>query len=453
MQTMQLPQNLEAEQMLLGCVCISRDAWLKVGTDIKKEYFYLDTHKAIYEAVCTLHGGGFPIDYLMILESVKQMNLLPGRGDEEIMEIIVRIMDCSPSGDLAEYYAGMVKEKWIGRTLVENFTNYRHLLMNGGDPKDILSKSHFFTSQMVNMKSDALYVHISEPLRTAYEAIENRYENAGDGITGIPSGIPSLDSMTLGWQDGDYIIIAARPSNGKTALMLQIAAQSAMKEYPVGILSLEMTKNSLASRFLSHISHVSSMSLRSGKLQDDDWEQITNSFSRIEQWPLYVSDRSMHINDIPVIARRLVADHGIKILMLDYIGLIESDRMGTREQEVSNISKTCNRIAKDLNIPFIVLCQLNRASEMGKEPEPVLTNLRESGSLEADADVVLLIHNPRDKQNPHNSLPRKAKLILAKQRNLMTGYVPAMWDGNKMSFYEETTRYETENEKPPWYAE
>lgn len=259
--------------------------------------------------------------------------------------------------------------------------------------------------------------------------------------------------MTLGWQDGDYIIIAARPSNGKTALMLQIAAQAAMKEYPVGILSLEMTKNSLASRFLSHISHVSSMSLRSGKLQDDDWEQITNSFSRIEQWPLYVSDRSMHINDIPVIARRLVADHGIKILMLDYIGLIESDRMGTREQEVSNISKTCNRIAKDLNIPFIVLCQLNRASEMGKEPEPVLTNLRESGSLEADADVVLLIHNPRDKQNPHNSLPRKAKLILAKQRNLMTGYVPAMWDGNKMSFYEETTRYETENEKPPWYAE
>lgn len=436
MQTM--PESLESEQVILGSMFLHRDAWLAVAADLKPEHFYRPAHAALYRALCSIHEFGAPPELPLVLTALRSMKIADQVGEDErtICEYIMQVAECSPTSDaqFVEHYANLVKEKWLARHLLQEFRGMSKAILEGADPKEILGKSYSWMHDLVKEDTRKLYDHIGPALTEAWEFIETCFRSK-KYVTGIGTGIAALDRMTMGFQPSDYVIVAARPSHGKTAFMLQTALEAAREGLPVGIFSLEMSATNLAQRLLSHSAAVSGKEIRTGRVDSSQWERLSDWYGKLYKWPIYVSDKpGLHIREIPVMARRMVAEHGVKLLMLDYIGLVDTDKQGTREQEVSRVSRTFQQIARDLKVPFMALSQLNRSLEYRQDPEPRLSDLRESGSLEQDSDVVILIHNPKSPDDQYNLRPRNAKLLVEKQRNLPIGRVDVMWDGNRMRF-------------------
>ena len=442
---------MEAEQAVLGSMLIERAAVERAAEVLKPEDFYRDAHRHIYEAMLNLAERDEPVDTLTLAEELTQRGIFENVGGRIYL---LNLMDAPSTAANIEYYSQLVEEKAILRRLMDAGTRIQGLahseFENVGEVIDRAEKIIFEVGQR---RMGKMFSPIRPLLDEELDRIEKRYENKGVS-TGRLTPFDDLNYMTSGLQPSDFIIVAARPSMGKTALSVQLAQFVALQEkIPVAIFSLEMSKESLVTRMICCESKVNAHGLRTGFLQGDDWQRIGEGISRLAEAPIYIDDS----NDISAMemrakCRRLKAEHGLGLVLIDYLQLMRSHKAKTenRNQEISEIARACKGLARELNVPVIALSQLSRAVESRPDKRPMLSDLRESGSIEAEADIVMFIYREayykmkeaaergeetQDNQRPGEEQIEEAELIIAKQRNGPTGRV-------KVGFLKQYTRFE-----------
>ncbi len=434
------PQNLEAEASVLGAILVRAEAMEQVADILKPESFYLPAHAAIYRAAFALHQQGTPVDILTVDAELRKLGLLERAGGAEYLASLEGGVTIAAH---AETYARLVEEAAVRRGLLAAAAKIHEL---GHTPSiDVDAALDAAGQEIVRLASERTTqdaIHLGTALREYWDKIEKLHENP-DQAPGVRSGFHDLDRMTAGFQPGSLVIIAARPSMGKTSLALNIAQHVAIKEkVPVAVFSLEMSRWELTQRLLAGEAQVDSYLLRTGKLSEADWSKIANAMGTLSEGDIYIDDRpGATVIDMRAKARRLKIQHNIGLVIIDYVQLMSgSGRTENRTQEVSEISRSLKRLSVELDIPVIALSQLSRASEQRADHRPQLSDLRESGSLEQDADVVMFIfregmHNPEVKKN-------QAEIMLAKHRNGPTGNVDLL-------FLEAQTRFVNTTRQTP----
>lgn len=427
------PQNIEAEQSTLGSMLLERDAIAKVIEALEPDDFYKETHRIIYEAIVTLFNRSEPVDLITVTEQLRQMGALDNVGGAAY---ITALANTVPTAANVEYYARIVKEKAILRALVKAGTQIASL---GYGPHDDVEAALDEAEQLIfrisDSRSTASIVDIRTVLVQTFDRIEQLYANKAS-VTGLPTGFTDLDEMLSGLQPAELIIIAARPSMGKTALALNMAQHAAMVErVPVLIFSLEMSKEQLAQRMLCAEARVDSQRLRKGDLRSDDWPRLSRALGDLSEAPIYIDDTpSVTALDIRARARRLRAEKGLGLIVIDYLQLIQgSGRAENRQQEIAEITRSLKSLARELNIPVMALAQLSRAVEATNEKKPLLSHLKESGEIEQSADVVAFIYR-EDYYRPDTERKNIAEIIVAKQRNGPTGTVELRWNASITRF-------------------
>ncbi|MDE6344122.1 MAG: replicative DNA helicase [Muribaculaceae bacterium] len=394
-----VPRDSELEQTVLGAIMLERDAYTNVCDILKPESFYEPAHQKIYSAVQQLGMRQQPIDMLTVTEQLRlDGNLEAAGGPVYIAQLTSRVL----SGANVEYHARIVAQKYLARELI-NFasTIEGKAFDETNDVDDLLQEAEgkLFEISQRNVKKDV--TQIDPVIKQAIEQIEAA-SNRTTGLSGLETGYTEIDKITSGWQASDLIIIAARPAMGKTAFVLSMAKNMAVNfNTPVAIFSLEMSNVQLVNRLISNVCELPGEVIKSGQLSQPEWDQLMTRIKRLYSAPLYIDDTAaLSIFELRTKARRLVREHDIKIIIIDYLQLMNASgmRFGSREQEVSMISRSLKQLAKELNIPIIALSQLNRSVESrgtgneGKRPQ--LSDLRESGAIEQDADLVCFIHRP-----------------------------------------------------------
>lgn len=427
------PQNVEAEQSTLGSMLLDRDAIAKVIETLDPEDFYKETHRIIYEAIVTLFNKSEPVDLITVTEQLRQMGALDNVGGAAY---ITALANAVPTAANVEHYARIVKEKAILRALVKAGTQIAGLgYSSQGDVEAALDEAEQLIFRISESRSTASIVDIRTVLVQTFDRIEQLYANKAS-VTGLPTGFADLDEMLSGLQPAELIVIAARPSMGKTALALNIAQHAAMVErVPVLIFSLEMSKEQLAQRMLCAEARVDSQRLRKGDLRSDDWPRLSRALGDLSEAPVYIDDTpTITALDIRARARRLRAEKGLGLIVIDYLQLIQgSGRAENRQQEIAEITRSLKSLARELNIPVIALAQLSRAVETTNEKKPLLSHLKESGEIEQSADVVAFIYR-EDYYKPDTERKNIAEIIVAKQRNGPTGTVELRWNASITRF-------------------
>lgn len=435
------PQNIEAEQSLLGSLLIDRDAIIKVADSVTPEDFYKDTHRAIYESMSDLLQAREPIDLLSLgnrLEEKKQLEMIGGRS------YLIELSNAVPTAANVVHYATIVQKKATLRRLQSAAAEITNLSFEEAEEVDhILDKSEqklFGVSQKYLKQA---FVPIRDVLTEAFDRIDELHREKGK-LRGLPTGFFALDNILAGLQKSDLVILAARPSVGKTSLALDIARHTATRtKIPVGLFSLEMSKEQLVDRLICAEAGVDLWRMRTGRLSDqpgeDDFPRIGNSIGLLSEAPLYIDDSATSsIMEMRTKARRLQMEKGLGLLVIDYLQLMESrTRIENRVQEISEITRALKSIARELNIPVLALSQLSRAVEARSPAIPKLADLRESGSIEQDADVVLFIYRKAMDKGAANLTPEErniADIFIAKHRNGPTGQVQLFFDEQKVSF-------------------
>ncbi len=431
------PQDIEAEQSVLGSLLIDKDAIIRVADIIAAEDFYRKVHEIIFKAIMGLYQKGEPIDLVTVSSRLKEKNELKEIGG---MSYLTTLMNFVPTASSVVHYAKIVNQKRVLRDLIsasheinllayEEFKNIDELL-------DEAEKKIFGVSQTSLIQD---FQHIKPHLAEAFERFD-RLHKGDDTWRGIPTGFSDLDKCLAGLQKSDLIILAARPSLGKTSLALDIARQAAVNEkVPVGIFSLEMSKQQLIERLIAAESSVDLWRLRSGKISDEgkdnDFEKISQALDRLSGAPIYIDDAaSPNVLQIRTMARRLQAEKGLGLLIVDYLQLMQgTGRVENRTQEVSEISRSLKGLARELNIPIVAVSQLSRAPEGRTDQRPKLSDLRESGAIEQDADVVLFIYR-EDKAKNNAERKNIAEIHIAKHRNGPTGLIELYFNENYVSF-------------------
>jgi replicative DNA helicase len=441
------PQNLDAEQSVLGSMMIDRVALERGLETLAPAMFYRDAHAVIFKALRGLVKQNSPVDIVSLQEILRKNNRLEVAGGTEYL---MALLDAVPSAANIDYYAGIVAEKYKARRIIEQCSATVAALYKGEDPDVALSRHVSQALDLDRAHSGVQIEHVQGWIEKAYNWAEERNNNPG-AVTGIPTGIGRLDRMTGGYQLGQLIVKAARPSMGKTAGMLQDAMFAALKGFPTVIFSLETSKLRLAIRMLARAAGVNMGAMRKGRLYEDDWGRMARALPLFDEsrLPLYISDDDLHANSIPLVARRCVQQLGMKFMCVDYLSLIQSDKKETREQEVGAVTKMLHRTAINLNIAVEVLAQLNRVVEQGKDARPQLHHLRESGQIEAESDLVIGIYNPKLEDDPDSPLERDAEYIVMKQKDGATGTVPLTWNPTTQTFRDRNSR----EEPTPWWAE
>lgn len=415
------PQNLEAEQSVLGSMLLEKDAVDKATEILEVEDFYRDAHKQIFTAMLSLSEDAEAIDVITVVEQLKQKGNLDKVGG---ISYISELANSVPNAANVEYYCKIVEEKSLLRKLLGVSTDISRHVYEGGyeveDLLDIVERQVFDVSQG---RSTVAATAIKDVLMETFEQIDYLYMNKGN-VIGVPTGLTDLDELTSGFHASELIILAARPSQGKTALSLNIAMGAAREGVPVGIFSLEMSKEQLAQRMLSSEAGVNGQRLRTGYLSDEDWPKLSRALGRLSESPIYIDDSpNISIMELRSKARRLKAEHNIGFLLIDYLQLMHTKgKSENRQQEISEISRSLKALARELKIPVLALSQLSRAVEQRQDRKPQLSDLRESGAIEQDADVVLFIY-----PNPEGDNPNIVELIIAKQRNGPTGGVKTVF--------------------------
>ena len=436
------PQATELEKVVLGALMIEGDAYSLVSEILRPETFYEHRHQLIYKAISTLAMRQEPIDILTVTEQLKKTNELEEVGGPfYISELSGRVL----SSAHIEYHARIIAQKYLARQLITYTSQIQTMAFDEStDVADLMQEAEgkLFEISQQNLKKD--YTQINPVIKDAYELLQKAAART-DGLSGLASGFHELDKKTAGWQNSDLVIIAARPAMGKTAFVLSMAKNMAVDyQFPVAVFSLEMSNVQLVNRLISNVCEIPSEKIRSGQLADYEWGQLDYKIKSLYDAPLYVDDTpSLSVFELRTKARRLVREHGVKIIIIDYLQLMNASGMsfGNRQEEVATISKSLKGLAKELNIPIIALSQLNRSVEnregnQGKRPQ--LSDLRESGSIEQDADMVCFIHRPEyykiyqneDNQDTHGL----AEIILAKHRNGGTGIVNLRFKGEYVRF-------------------
>jgi len=431
------PQNTEAEQAVLGSMLIERAALEKASELLKPEDFYRDHHRIIFEAMLSLSARDEPVDLITLQEELTGRNQLDMVGGALYL---VNLMDAPSTAANVEYYAKLVEEKSILRRLLDAGTQVQGLAYSEFDDVDaVIDRAEQIVFAVGQRRMGSYFYHIRPLLDEELDRLEKQYENSGQP-TGRNTPFADLNWMTLGLQPSDLIIIAARPSMGKTSLATQIAQFIALNEnLPVALFSLEMSKEQLVTRMICSESQVNSKLLRSGMLKTDDWQRVGEAISRLADAPIYIDDSpEVSATEMRSKCRRLKAEQGgLGLIMVDYLQLMRSTkRTENRNQEISEIARGCKALARELRVPVIALSQLSRAVESRPDKRPMLSDLRESGAIEAEADLVMFIYREayykgrqsieagaeaETAQKIGDEEFEEAEIIVAKHRNGPTG--------------------------------
>jgi replicative DNA helicase len=429
-----LPHNLEAERSVLGAILIQNDAYNMAAELLRPEDFYRDAHRRIFDKIIALAERGMGVDFVTLKEELGRAGELDTVGGPAY---VASLVDGVPRATNVEYYAKIVKEKAVLRNLIAAANT---ILLDAyeadQDAAEILDRAEHSIFQIAEGRIRAGFVSLYDIAQSSVEAIQKAHEEK-KLITGVPTGFNDLDSLTSGLQRGDLIIVAARPSMGKTSLALNMAQHVGTRtDMTVGVFSLEMSREQLFLRMLSSESQIDGHALRTGFLRTDDWGRLTEALGVLGQARVYIDDSpGIGVLEMRAKSRRLAAEHGLHLIIVDYIQLMQGrGRFDNRTQELGAISRALKGLAKELNVPVVVLSQLSRAPEARSDHRPQLSDLRESGALEQDADVVLLIYR-EDRYNPQADNDGVAEIIVAKQRNGPTDTV-------KLAFIKERTRFE-----------
>ena len=423
--------SLKAEQSVLGSIIIDNDAIINVSNIIVSDDFSYDTHKIIYQAMIDLYTQSKPIDLLTITENIRNITNLEEVGGYTYISSLTSIADYSKNVD---YYAQIVKEKSTLRQLVSASKSIIETATSGKTVEqvlDVAEKSIFDISQEKNRSS---LNHIKDVLIATYDVIEQNYKNKGR-MTGITTGFADLNFMTNGLQSTDLILVAARPATGKTAFALNLAYNAAKSGKKVAIFSLEMSKTQLVQRVLSAESKVELKKIKTGELEEEDWPKLINSISLMTKYDIYINDTAgINLLEIRSECRKLKMQKGLDMIVIDYLQLMESEGNNqNRQQEISKISRGLKILAKEMECPIIALSQLSRAPELRTNHRPMLSDLRESGAIEQDADIVMFLY--RDEiYNPDTDKKNVTEVILAKHRSGEIGTVELAWHAKYQLF-------------------
>lgn len=431
------PQNLEAERSLLGALILDKNAIIKVVDLIKPKDFYKQIHRDIYLAIAELFEKGEPVDLLAVSSRLKEKNLLENIGGNTYL---TELINSVPTASHVLNYAKIVQRKRILRELIEagqDIDSLGHAEQE--DIDEVLDRAEQRIFSIAQKSLTQRFLPIKETLEGAFERIDRLSKHEG-GIRGVPTGFIDVDNMLSGFQKSDLIILAARPSIGKSALAVNIAMNIATKQkLPVGIFSLEMSNDQIVDRLIATLANINLWNLRTGKLShegaDNDFERIQHAMGVLSEAPIFIDDAaSANVLQMRAMARRLQAEYGLGLLVIDYLQLVEPrNPAASPVQQVSEISRSLKGLARELNVPVLALSQLSRAVEHRVPQIPKLADLRESGSLEQDADVVLFIYR-EDRYNPETSRKNIADLIIAKHRNGPVGKVGLYFDDQRVCF-------------------
>lgn len=446
------PQAVDIEKMVLGALMVDKDAFSVVSEILHPETFYEPRSQKIYKAIQTLSLNEDPVDIMTVVEELKREGTLDDIGGAGyILELSERVA----SSAHIEYHAKILAQKYLARQLISFASVIETKAFDETVDVDELmqeAEGSLFELSQKNMRQD--YIQIDPVVKQAVEILQKAAANKG-GLTGIPTGYAKLDDYTSGWQRSDLVIIAGRPAMGKTSFALSLAKNIAVDyDTPIAFFSLEMNNVQLVNRLISNVCEIEGKKILNGQLDDEEWKRLDKNVRKLQAAPIYIDDTpGMSIFELRTKARRLVREKGVQVIMIDYLQLMNANgaRFGSRQEEVSTISRSLKGLAKELDIPVLALSQLNRTVE-GREgidgKRPQLSDLRESGAIEQDADMVLFVHRPEyyriftDEKG--NDLHGKAQIIIAKHRKGGTGDV-------LLNFRGEFTRFEnpTDSDKSP----
>jgi len=428
------PQNLEAEKSVLGAMLIDEDA-IGLATEILDDaWFYDEPHSRIYKAIVELYNARKQVDLITLSDKLKADGSLDQIGGVSYLSSII---DFVPSSANVEHYAHIVKDRGILRKLIKNAT---HIITNSyqttNSIEDVVDSAEQLIFEIADLKHRQQSVHIKDLVKDSIETLDRLYQRK-EHITGIPTGFSKFDYMTSGLQKSDLIIIAGRPSMGKSALAVSIAEYVGIeKNTAVAFFSLEMSKEQLVQRMLCSQARVDAHKVRSGFLAPSDWPKLTAAAGKLSESKIYIDDTpAISVMELRAKARRLKSNNNIDLIILDYLQLMRSvSKSDNRQQEISEISRSIKALARELCVPIIALSQLSRAVESRQDHRPQLSDLRESGAIEQDADVVVLLMR-EEYYNPTEENRGVADVIIAKQRNGPVGTV-------QLSFIKEYMRFE-----------
>ncbi|WP_216831646.1 replicative DNA helicase [Alkalihalobacterium elongatum] len=417
------PQNIEAEQAVLGAIFLEEQALVTASERLIPEDFYRSAHQRIYEVMLNLAEKGEPVDLITVTSELQDRNWLDDIGGVSYLSDLANAV---PTAANIDYYSKIVEEKSLLRRLIRVATNIAADGYTSEDEVDaILDTAEKTILDVAQRKNSGAFISIKDVLVETYDRIEMLEKQTGD-ITGIATGFVELDRMTAGFQRNDLIIVAARPSVGKTAFALNIAQNVATKtDENVAIFSLEMSASQLVQRILCAEGNIDAQKMRTGQLEPEDWQKLTMAMGSLSKAGIYIDDTpGVKVNDIRAKCRRLKQEKGLGMILIDYLQLIQGSGRGgeNRQQEVSEISRTLKAIARELEVPVIALSQLSRGVESRQDKRPMMSDIRESGSIEQDADIVAFLYRDDyyDKESENKNI---IEIIIAKQRNGPVGTV------------------------------
>jgi len=428
------PQNLEAEMAVLGAMLLDENAISSAVESLEADSFYNDSHRKIFSAILNLYQVNKAVDLITLADELKKTGELDSVGG---VSSLTALANAVPTAANAGHYINIVKEKKILRALITNATRIVSMCYESdGNVNTVVDDAEKFIFEVSDRRVKGTYLHLKEIVKDSIESIDLLYQKKAH-VTGVPTGYIDFDIKTAGMQPSDLIVIAGRPSMGKSAFALGIAEYAGVVEkIPLAMFSLEMSKEQLVQRMLCAHAKVDAHKVRTGYLATSDWPRLTAAAGKLSEAPIYVDDSpAISVMELRAKARRLKAQHDIQLIILDYMQLMRgSSGVESRQQEISEISRSLKALARELNVPVIAISQLSRAVESRTDHRPQLSDLRESGAIEQDADVVVLILR-EEYYNPTPENQGIAEAIIAKQRNGPVGSL-------KLAFIKEYTRFE-----------
>ncbi|MGN6033142.1 MAG: replicative DNA helicase [Thermomicrobiales bacterium] len=426
------PHNIEAEQSVLGSLMIDRDAIIKVASYLKPEDFYIWANGTIYQAILDLYNKREPTDLLTLSDELKKRGVFDDVGGDVYLTTLMGVV---PVAVHVEYYGRIVERQSTRRRLIQAGSEIVGIgFQDALDTEEALDQAQRQILEVSQQRQTKDFQSIADVLDRFFDQIEYLQQHRGE-VVGVPTGFTDLDQLLGGLQRSDLLILAARPSMGKTAFQLGLAYGAAVQhKRTVGIFSLEMAAEQLVQRLLSTETGVDSHRLRLGMIDDNEWDRVSRAFGRLAEANIFIDDAAgATVMDVRSKARRLQAEHGLDLLIIDYLQLLSGRRTDNRVQEISEISGGLKGLARELNIPVIALSQLSRAVETRADHRPMLSDLRESGSIEQDADIVMFIYR-EEKYDENSEKKGIAEIIVAKHRNGPVGTV-------NLRFFERTGRF------------
>ncbi len=436
------PHDIEAEQAIIGSMLTDKDAVISAIEVLKEEDFYREDNRAIYQAILNLYNRAEPIDIITVKAELESMGKFDQIGG---LEYLAGLPEKVPTTANASKYIKIVEEKSTLRNLIRTANEIIEL---GYDPmqevEEIMEGAEKRIFNLMQNKNQKGYTPIKDVLVESFTQLEELY-NRKQHITGVPSGFTELDNRTAGFHNSDLILIAARPAMGKSAFALNIATNAAVKaKVPVAIFSLEMSKEQMVNRILCSEAMVDSNKVRTGRLEEEDWTKLAGSIGPLSEAQIYIDDTpGISVMEIRAKCRKLKLEKNLGMVVIDYLQLVQGSnkRGGTREQEISEISRSLKILAKEINVPVIALSQLSRAVEQRPDHRPMLSDLRESGAIEQDADIVMFLYRD-DYYNPDSEKKDIAEVIIAKQRAGSLGTVDLLWLGSYTKFVNLERRFD-----------